>query len=112
MSTPVQVTRINELFCSFRFKDEWPARVIDLISDLAKRHAARISASDDVAEEIACFLMDRANEHSAHVEIIGPTYRDAAGRTCHMVESSIGLENLGRDLTRTACERYPLKATA
>ena len=103
---------VDELFCTFRFKNEWPARVVDMISDLAKCHAARFPAPHDIAEEIARFLMDRADEHPAHVQIIGPIYRDAAGRACHTVESSIDLESLRRDLARAACERYPLKVTA
>ena len=112
MSTANQTgTPIGELFVDHRFKDDWPTRVVDTIADLSKRHAARLTASNDIADEIAGFLMNWFKQHPLHVQEVGPIYHAAAGRAFCTIESSIDLESLCRDLTRAACERYPLADT-
>lgn len=112
MSTGNQAVLVEELFCDYRFQNEWPTRVIHLITDLAERHAARFPAPDDISEEIGCFLVDRFDEHPLHLDTSRVIHRDAAGRAFYTVKISVDLDDLRRDLTRAASERYPLLDTA
>ena len=101
----------SELTVILDFEDEWPARVGELIVDLATWYAAHPALANYSAADIASYLESMAfDEGLIHEDCIGRIDQDAAGRTINMVKSSINLDHLRLVLASEAFKRYVVLA--
>ena len=98
---------VDSLRININFKDEWPSRVAEFISDLAQWYVSHPSLSEVSVRDVATFLESVAfKQGGVHETSPISINRDSAGKTGDTVESVIDFDHLCGTLALAAFKRY------